>query len=77
VNKVVCSVRILGSQNGVPRKIFGPKSDEMTRGCRKLHNEELHDLYPSRRWAGREARMGEKRNVYNLLLGGPEGKRPL
>jgi hypothetical protein len=55
---------------------------------RKLHNEELHDLYSSpsiiiiiksRRmmWAGHVARMGEKRNAYRLLVGKPEGKRPL
>jgi hypothetical protein len=57
-------------------------------GWRKLHNEELHDLYSSLsiirimklrriRWAGHVARMGEKRNVYRLLVGKPEGKRPL
>jgi hypothetical protein len=55
---------------------------------RKLHNKELHDLYSSpsiiriiksrrMRWAGRVGRMGEKRNVYRLLVGKPEGKRPL
>jgi hypothetical protein len=55
---------------------------------RKLHNEELHNLYSSpsiiritksktMRWAGHMARMGEKRNVYRLLVGKPEGKRPL
>jgi hypothetical protein len=55
---------------------------------RKLHNEELHDLYSSpsiiriiksrrMRWAGHVGRMGEKRNVYRLLVGKPEGKRPL
>jgi hypothetical protein len=54
---------------------------------RKLHNEELHDLYSlpsiirimkSRiRWAGHIARIGEKRNAYRLLVGKPEGKRPL
>jgi hypothetical protein len=54
----------------------------------KLHNEELHNLYPSpttfriiksrrMRWAGLLAQMGEKRNVYRLLVGKPEGKRPL
>jgi hypothetical protein len=57
-------------------------------GWRKLHNEELHNLYSSpsiiriiksirMRWAGHVARMGEKRNVYRLLVGKPEGKRPL
>jgi hypothetical protein len=57
-------------------------------GRRKLNNEELRDLYSSpsiiriiksrkMRWAGHVARMGEKRNVYRLLLGKPKGKRPL
>jgi hypothetical protein len=72
----------------VLRRIFGPKRDEVTGEWRKLHNEELCDLYSSpsiiriiklrrMRWAGHVARMGEKRNVYRLLLGMPEGKRPL
>jgi hypothetical protein len=76
------------SENRVLRRIFGPKRDRVTGGWRKLHNEELHNLYssPSKiriiksrrmRWAGRVARMGEKRNVYRLLVGKPEGKRPL
>jgi hypothetical protein len=61
---------------------------EVTGEWRKLHNEELRDLYPSpsiirkiksrrMRWAGHVARMGEKRNAYKLLVGKPEGKRPL
>jgi hypothetical protein len=59
----------------------------VTGGWRKLHNEELHNLYSSpsiiriksrrMRWVGHVARMGEKRNVYRLLVGKPEGKRPL
>jgi hypothetical protein len=60
----------------------------VTGGWRKLHNEELHNLYSSPsiiriiksrriRWAGHVAQMGEKRNVYSLLVGKPEGKRPL
>jgi hypothetical protein len=64
------------------------KRDEVTGGWRKLHNEELHDLYSSpsiirifksrrMRWAGHVARMGEKRNACRLLVGKPEGKRPL
>jgi hypothetical protein len=55
---------------------------------RKLHNEELHNLYSSpntirmfksrrMRWAGHVGRMGEKRNAYRILVGKPEGKRPL
>jgi hypothetical protein len=53
-----------------------------------MHNEELHDVYSSpniiriikirrMRWAGHVARMGEKRNIYRILVGKPEGKRPL
>jgi hypothetical protein len=72
----------------VLRKIFGPKRDEVMGKWRKLHNEELHDLYslPSiiriiksrrMRWAGHVTRIEEKRNVYKLLVGKPEGKRPL
>ena len=70
------------------RRIFGAKRDEVTGEWRKLHNEELHDLYSSRntvrvikssrmRWAGHVARMGERRGVYRVLVGKPEGKRPL
>jgi hypothetical protein len=72
----------------VLRRIFGPKRDGVTGGWRKLYNEELHNLYTSpgiiriiksrrMRWAGHVARMGENRNVYRLLVGKPEGKRPL
>jgi hypothetical protein len=71
----------------VLRKIFGPKRDEVTGEWRKLHNEELRDLYSllsiirtikSRmRWADHVARMAEKRNAYRLLVGKPEGKRLL
>jgi hypothetical protein len=68
--------------------VFDPKTDEMTGDCRKLHNEELHNLYSSpniiriikswrKRWAGHVARMGEKRNAYRISVGKPEGKRPL
>jgi hypothetical protein len=75
-------------ENKVLKKIFGPKRDEVTGGLRKLHNEELPDLYSSpsiiriiksrrMRWAEHVARMGEKRNAYRLLVGKPEGKRPL
>jgi hypothetical protein len=69
------------------RRIFGSKRDEVTGGWRKLHNEELHNLYPSSsiirmiksrrmRWAGHVARTVEKRNVYGILMGKPEEKRP-
>jgi hypothetical protein len=72
----------------VLRRIFGPKRDEVTGEWRRLHNEELRDLYSSpsiiriiksrrMRWVGHVARMGEKRNAYGLLVGTPEGKRPL
>ncbi|KAJ4436762.1 hypothetical protein ANN_16894 [Periplaneta americana] len=70
------------------RKIFGAKRDEVTGEWRKLHNTELHALYSSPdiirniksrrlRWAGHVARMGESRNAYRVLVGRPEGKRPL
>jgi hypothetical protein len=72
----------------MPRRIFGPKRDEVTGEWRKLHNEELHDLYSSpsiiriikakrMRWVGHVARMGEKRNAYRLLVRKPERRRPL
>jgi hypothetical protein len=70
------------------RRIFGSNRDRVTGGWRQLHNEKLHNLYSSpsiiriiksrrMRWAGHLARMGEKRNVYRLLVGKPEVKRPL
>jgi hypothetical protein len=75
-------------ENRVLRRIFGPKRDRVTGGWRKLNNEELCDLYSSpsiiriiksrrMRWAGHIKRKGEKRNVYRLLVGKPEGRRPL
>jgi hypothetical protein len=70
-------------ENRVLRRIFGPKRDEVTREWRKLHNKELHNLYSSpvksrrMRWAGHVARKGEERKVYKVLVGKPEGKRPL
>jgi hypothetical protein len=68
--------------------IFGPKRDEATGGWRKLHNEELHNLYSSTnmiriiksrrmKCAGHVACMRELRNTYKILVGEPEGKRPL
>ena len=67
------------------RRVFGPKRDEVTGEWRKLHNEELNDLYSlpnivrvvkSRRmrWAGHVARMGEDRGMHRVLVGKPEGK---
>jgi len=75
-------------ENRVLRRIFGPKRDEVTGEWRKLHNEELNDLYSSpnimrvikrrrMRWAGHVARMGEERRLYRVLVGKPEGRRPL
>jgi hypothetical protein len=75
-------------ENRVLRRIFGPKRDKVTGEWRKLHIEELRDLYSSpstirilksrmMRWAGHVARIGENRNSYRLLVGNPEGKRPL
>ncbi|KAJ4448592.1 hypothetical protein ANN_10611 [Periplaneta americana] len=78
----------MGHDAGDLRKIFGAKRDEVTGEWRKLHNAELHALHPSPdiirniksrrlRWAGHVARMGESRNAYRVLVGRPEGKRPL
>ena len=76
-------------ENRVLRRIFGPKRDEVTGEGRKLHNEELNDLYfspdivrliKSRRiiWGGGHvARMGQRRGVYRVLVGKVVGKRPL
>jgi len=69
-------------------RIFGSKRDDVTGEWRKVHNEELNDLYSSTnivwviksirmRWAGHAACMGEKRGIYRILVGKPEGKRPL
>jgi hypothetical protein len=69
-------------------RIFVPKRDEVIGGCRKLHNQELHNLYSSpsiiriiksrkMRWAGHVARMGKNRNAYRILVGKSEAKRPL
>ena len=75
-------------ENMVLRRIFGPRRDEVTGEWRRLHNEELNDLYSTpnnvrviksrrMRWAGHVARMGEERGAYRVLEGKPEGKRPL
>jgi hypothetical protein len=70
-------------ENKVLRRIFGPKRDEVTGEWRKLHSEELHNLYSSpdiirqvksrrMRWAGHVARMRKKRKVYKVLVVKPE-----
>jgi len=75
-------------ENMVLRRIFGPRRVEVTGEWRRLHNEELNDLYSSpnnarviksrrMRWAGHVARMGEERGVYRVLVGKPEGRRPM
>jgi hypothetical protein len=75
-------------ENKVLRKIFGPRRDEVTGDWRRLHNEELNDLYCSpnvvrmiksrrMRWVVHVARTGAERGVYRILVGKPEGKRPL
>jgi hypothetical protein len=79
--------RLTVFENRVLRKIFGPKREEDA-SWRNLHNDELHDLYSSpnivrviksrrMRWAGHVARMEEGTGVYRVLVGRPEGKRPL
>jgi hypothetical protein len=75
-------------ENRVLRRIFCLKRDEVTGDSRKLHIEELHNLYSSpniirmikarrMRWAEHVARMWAKRNAYRIFVGKPEGKRPL
>jgi hypothetical protein len=75
-------------ENRVLRRIFRSRRDEITGEWKKLLNEELNDLYSSCniarviksrriRWAGHRARMGERRGVYRVLVGKPEGTRPL
>jgi hypothetical protein len=70
-------------ENRVLRRIFGPKRDEVTGELRKLHNEELHNLYSSpdiirqvksrrMRWVGHVARMGKERKVYKVLVESPK-----
>jgi hypothetical protein len=75
-------------ENRVLRRIFGPMWNEVTRGWRKLHNEELHKLCSSPnivrmnksrtiRWAGNIVCMGEMSTAYKILVGKSDGKRPL
>jgi hypothetical protein len=80
--------KLKASENRVRRRIFGPESEEVARDWRRLHNEELHNFYTSQnmirviksrkiRLAGHVARMEEMRNAQTILVGKPEGKRPL
>jgi hypothetical protein len=75
-------------ENRVLRRVFGSKRDEVAGEWKKLHNEELNDLHPSPnvvrviisrriKWVEHVARMRERRDVYRVLVGEPEGKRPL
>ena len=75
-------------ENRLLRRIFGPKRDEVIGEWRKLHNEEFNNLYCSHniarviksrgmRWTGHVARMGERKGVFRVLVGKPEGKRAL
>jgi len=81
-----CRLRVF--ENRMLRRIFGPKRDEVKGEWRKLHNEELNDLYSSPniisviktrriRWVGHALCMGESRVVYGVLVGKPQGKKPL
>jgi len=75
-------------ENRVLRKMFGPRRDEVPGDWRRLHNDELNDLYSTpnivrviksrrMRWAGHVARIGEERGMYRVLVRKPEGRRPL
>jgi len=80
--------RLMVFENRVLRRIFGPKKNKVTGEWRKLHNEELNDLYSApnivqmkkstrMRWTGHVAHMGERRDAYRVLMWKPEGKRLL
>jgi hypothetical protein len=81
------AVRLRMFETRVLRRIFGPKRDGVTGEWRRLHNEELNDLYSSpsiraiksrrMRWAWLVARIDEGRGAYRILVGRPEGTRPL
>jgi hypothetical protein len=79
--------RLMAFQNRVLRRIFGPKKEE-DRSWKKLHNDELHNLYSSlnivrviksrrMRWVGHVAQMGKGRGIYSVLVGRPDSKRSL
>jgi hypothetical protein len=81
-------IRLRVPENRVLRRIFGPKTDEVTGESRKLHNEELNCLHTftnivraiktrKMRWVGHVACMVERRGVHRVLVGKPEGMRPL
>jgi len=81
-----CRLRVF--ENRVLRRIFEPKKDEVTGEWRSLYNAKFYNLYftpniirviKSRRmrWAGHVARTGARRGAYTVLVGRPEGKRPL
>ena len=81
-----CRLKVF--ENRALRRIFGPRRDEVTGEWEKLHNVELNDLYSSpsivrviksrrMRWVGHVARVGNRRGAYRVLVGKPEGKRPL
>jgi hypothetical protein len=85
-SRAECRLRVF--ENRVLRRIFGPKREEVTGEWRRLHNQELYALYSSPnmirvmksrrlRWAGHVAHMGERRGAYRVLVGKPEGRRPL
>ena len=72
----------------VLRRIYGPKGDELTGEWRKLHEEELNDLYSSpnvvrvikwrrMKWVRHVAHMGERRGIYRVLVVKSKGERPL
>jgi hypothetical protein len=80
----ICRLRVF--ENRVLRRIFGLKRNKLMGGWRKLHNEELHNLYSSRirliksrrmRWTGHIAHMGKNRNASRVLVGKREEERPL
>jgi hypothetical protein len=80
-----CRLRVF--KNRALRRIFGPKRDEVRREWRRLQNDELCNLYSPNiiqvmklrrmRWAGYVAHIGQRRGAYRVLVGKPEGKRPL